>query len=228
MSLERLKKKIVNNITPVILVIVGVIILVEIYKYDKELSEELGIVSIISVAFVYLTRKITEQFLVRDLEKFKYDLEKEAMKHRVKFEKLHMERAQVIKEIYYKFHDIRNKLRELADKIYKYHENTDEKIESKEYLKYDQEVVALRRNIEKNAIFFHEDLIKEMIEVVASLQNAPTSAHFALGKANDEKSVKFKSEQYFETKQALDGTIFKLLKNEFRKILDAEIDDKKN
>ena len=92
MSLEKLKDKILNNIT-LIIVLVFVVIIIAVYKYDRELSETLGIAPIVLAAFVYLIK-----------EKFKSDLEKEVIRFKIKYEKLHIERAEVIKNLYQKIY----------------------------------------------------------------------------------------------------------------------------
>lgn len=196
-----------------------------------ELSKTLGVIGIITSvvvpAVVWLVKKITEQFLARDLEKFKTDLEKEAIRHKVKFEQLHIERAQVIKEIYYQFHDVKNSLRKFVGKISGSYKNFNEKPEHKEYFDYDQEAIALRKNIEKNAIFFCDDLVEKMLKTTGDLQYAPITAHNAHEEVNDEAGVKFKIEQYSEMVRLLSGQVLKPLEKEFKKILDIEISDNK-
>jgi len=66
----------------------------------KAFFEMLAASSVVVAGAVWLIRKISERFFDRDLEKFKSSLEREAIQFRVRYEKLHTERAIVIKEIY--------------------------------------------------------------------------------------------------------------------------------
>ena len=59
-----------------------------------------GGIAFITAAVVYLAKLLIKQSFSKDLEVFKSNLEKEAHKERTRFEKLHAERAEVIKEIY--------------------------------------------------------------------------------------------------------------------------------
>ena len=65
-----------------------------------DLLQTLGIATIFSGALVLIVRKLIEQFFSKDLEKFKIELEKEAIKYKKQFDILHTERAVVIKEVY--------------------------------------------------------------------------------------------------------------------------------
>lgn len=56
----------------------------------------------ITLAIIFVGRKLIEQIFSRDLEKFKSDLEKDAFRFRTRFEKLHAERAETIKNLYQK------------------------------------------------------------------------------------------------------------------------------
>ena len=50
--------------------------------------------------FVWFLREYTKQLLTKDLEEFKAKLQNESIKFKITYEKLHTERADVIKEVY--------------------------------------------------------------------------------------------------------------------------------
>ena len=148
-------------------------------------------------------------------------------KDKLKFKILQTERAQIIKEIYFQFHEVKNALSTFANKISRYEKDRAEKPTNEEYLEYDQKVVALRKNIQRHAIFFSDTLAKEMLSKVASFQVGPSTAHMGHQAAYDEASIKFRTEQYFEMVRLLDGSVLRPLEIEFKKILGIELGDGK-
>lgn len=177
----------------------------------------------ITGAFVYLSKSIIERFFARDLEKFKSELQKEMIKYQIQFGQLHLDKAKIVKEIYYQFHDIKKLCRSFIGKISGSYKGFYEKPEHKEYFEYDQAVVALRDNIEKNSIFFSNEFTDKMLKAVAEWQYAPNTAHNACDKAVDSKGKEFKKEQYFEMIKLLKGDILKPLEEEFKKILGCNL-----
>ena len=65
-----------------------------------ELLTLLGTNAAIVGAVAWLGREVSKQFFSKDLEKFKLNLEKESLRYRIRYERLHTERAEVIKELY--------------------------------------------------------------------------------------------------------------------------------
>src|SRR3989344_7843582 len=147
-------------------------------------------------------------------------------KNKLKFKILQTERAQIIKKIWYQFHEVKNALSTFANKISRYEKDRTEKPTNEEYLEYDQKVVALRKNIQRHAIFFPDSLVKEMLSKVASFQVGPSTAHMGHQAAYDEASVKFRTEQYFEMVRLLNGSVLRPLEVEFKKILGIELEKK--
>lgn len=60
----------------------------------------------ISAALAFIGKKTVEAFLNSRIEKYKSNLEKIATEHSIRFQQLHTERAQVIKEMYQKLVDL--------------------------------------------------------------------------------------------------------------------------
>ena len=145
---------------------------------DGEIIREIIIVTITAIISGYISIQI--------------------FKDKLKFKILQTERAQIIKEIYFQLHEVKNALSTFANKISRYEKDRAERPTNEEYLEYDQKVVALRKNIQRHAIFFPDSLVKEMLSKVASFQVGPSTAHMGHQAAYDEASVKFRTEQYFE------------------------------
>lgn len=59
-------------------------------------------VAAISAAMVWFAKRVIELFFSRKVEQFKNDLEKEAHIYKVRYEKMHAERSEVIKNVYTK------------------------------------------------------------------------------------------------------------------------------
>lgn len=177
----------------------------------------------ITGAFVYLSKSLTDRFFARDLEKFKSELQKEIVKYQIQFGQLHLDKAKVVKEILYQFHDIKKLCRFFIGKISGSYKGFNQKPESKEYLEYDQATVALRDNIEKNSIFFSNEFTDKMLKAVADWQHAPITAHSAHDVTVGSKGAEFKNEQYFEMVKLLRGDILKPLEEEFKKILGYDL-----
>jgi hypothetical protein len=57
-------------------------------------------VTSVSIVIVYLSKILISNLFSKDLEKFKNNLEKEAFSYRVRYEKMHLRRAEAIEEIY--------------------------------------------------------------------------------------------------------------------------------
>lgn len=63
-------------------------------------------VATISGALAFIGKKIVEMFLAAKIEKYKSNLEKIAIEHSTRFQKLHSERAEAIKMLYEKLVDL--------------------------------------------------------------------------------------------------------------------------
>ncbi len=179
--------------------------------------------SVISLITIYLSKYLIDRFFVRDLEKLKSELAKDLIRHKTQFEKLHIERAEIIKDIYFTFQDITNTLFHFYNKIDGAYKGYNEMPFDNLYSDYDQVVVEFRRKIEKNAIFFNNDLVEKMKKITFELQHGPSSAHVASHKVTSEEEIKFKLEEAKKLRNLISGEILKPLADEFRKILGIDL-----
>lgn len=122
------------------------------------LFETLGIATIFSGALVLIVRKLIEQFFSKDLEKFKADLEKEIIKHKTKFETLHTERANVIKEVYKRI----VKTQRAFESLIKPLQLAGEPSEEEKTKLLTEEFNALANYYTENRLFFNEELAQEV------------------------------------------------------------------
>lgn len=72
----------------------------------SQLLKTLGITAIFATAATRIMKKFIEQYFSEGIEKYKAELEKENLVHKTKFETLHIERANVIKDVYKKIVDV--------------------------------------------------------------------------------------------------------------------------
>lgn len=93
-------------------------------KMVAEIITKVLYFSIGSGILAWLIKAIFKQYFSKDLEKFKASLEKEAFSYRVRYEKMHAERAEVIKNLYKKivrthraFHSFMNIFQQAGDKL---------------------------------------------------------------------------------------------------------------
>ena len=66
----------------------------------NELMQFLGGATLIIGALVYIAKKVVDGFLQSGVATFKANLEKTATEHLIKFKRLHIERADVVRELY--------------------------------------------------------------------------------------------------------------------------------
>jgi len=131
-----------------------------------ELFKELGIFGIMAVGFVWILRFTIKQLFAKDLEKFKYNLEKETISYKTKFEKLHTERALVIKEIYKKIVITQRAFISLTHPFQPAGSPSEEE-RAKDAA---QKANELTFYFEENRIYFEEDLAIELNEFMKKLR----------------------------------------------------------
>lgn len=181
----------------------------------------------ISATVIYLSKHIVDRFFVRDLEKFKAELEKDINRNKTQFEKLHIERAEIIKEIFFSFQDIKNTLFHFYNRIDGAYKGYNVMPPDNLHSDYDRVVVEIRRKIEKNAIFFNNDLVEKMKKITFELQHGLYAAHGASFKAVSDEEIKYKIEEAKNLRNIISGEVLKPLADEFRKILGIDLSDDK-
>jgi len=123
--------------------------------------------TVIVGAVAWIGREVFKQLFSKDLEKFKLNLE-EALRFRVRYERLHTERAEVIKELYkrlFRAHDSMSTL--TCPCQFAGEPPLEEKAKSAE-----RAVNGLISYYEENKIFLEEDLSEEFDKLIEHLKNA--------------------------------------------------------
>lgn len=115
-----------------------------------------------------MAKKIGEQLLSRDIEKFKSDLEKESFRFRTKFEKLHGDRAEVIKNLYTKIVDTEENLSSLMSPFQP--AGTDpQEVKAKKSADSINDLISY---FERNKIFLDEKTEKSISKIVEICRSA--------------------------------------------------------
>lgn len=188
---------------------------------DKDLSKTLGVAGF----FFWFLREYTKQLLTKDLERFKNDLEKKSIAFKTKYENIYAERAEVIKELYFRFNEIKIIAFSIANKMdihWKF--ANEEGVSKEEYVDYVRLLNDLKKYIERNRIFFDEKLIKEMISLVYEYDNAPNVFSVVSRNTNSQEEVTLRQEQEKKRHELISGNILKPLEIEFKRLLDIEQD----
>jgi len=182
------------------------------------LLQNLGIFSIASGLIAWLIRQVFKQSFAKDLEKFKADLSKEAIQFRIRYEKLHSERAEVIKKVYEKISRTYRAFRSYMCPL----QLAGESSEKEKGKKAADEVNALVDYYEANRIFFEEEVAKEVDSLLQEFREAWNQFNYSkykTGKGHRDveewnKVWKKISEETPKTKE--------LIENRFRKIIGIE------
>lgn len=122
------------------------------------LFQNLGIFSIASGLIVWLIKQLFKQSFNKDLEKFKADLSKEAIQFRIRYEKLHSERAEVVREVYKKISRTHRALKSYVNILQLSGETPEEEKRKKAM----SEIADLIVYCDENRIFFEKKLSEEI------------------------------------------------------------------
>ncbi len=133
-----------------------------------EILLNLGIVSIFVTGLVWLSREIFKQILNRDLEKFKLNLEKEAIEFKIRYERIHGERVEVIKEVYKKMSNTYDSFFSLMNFIQSSEEPPQEE-KGKEAAEIANDLI---KYYSQNKIFFSEELAKDIDNFLDELKKS--------------------------------------------------------
>lgn len=203
-------KNFVSKNSMILLIIIGLIVVVS-YFLDKDLSKVLGITGF----FVWFLREYSKQLFVKDLEKFKVELQKEAIQFKIRYEKLHTERAEVIKEVYKKIVKTYRAFHSYICPLQLAGEPTEEE---KKKIAAD-EINSLVNFYEENRIFFNEQIAKEIDNLLVKFREAWNKFHLAKDlKKEGQSHIK----EWGEAWDKVDKDISKvksLIENKFRDII---------
>ena len=182
------------------------------------LIQNLGAFSIGGGLIVWLIKQLFKQSFAKDIERFKADLSKEAIQFRIRYEKLHSERAEVIKEVYKRISRTYRAFRSYMCPL----QLVGEPPEEEKCKKAVEEINALIDYYEENRIFFEEEVAKEIDSLLQKFREAWNQFDYSKYKTGREhrdveewnKAWKKISEETPKTKE--------LIENRFRRIIGIE------
>lgn len=181
------------------------------------LLQNLGVFGIIIVGASWVIKKYFEKMFDKDLEKFKSDLEKQSIKFRIRYEKMHSERAEIIKELY-------KKIVQTFRAFHSYMNPFQNDPESQE--KKGKEASVCANNFtdyyEENRIFVDENLAKEIDKLSDVLKKA--WVEFEISRFNKTNKISYVENWNKAWKIISEDTptIKTKIEEEFRKIIEIE------
>lgn len=206
----------------------------------RTIFEWIGIITVAStVAFGvlrYLAKKLLENYLSRQMESYKSELQRLNISHQIQFASLHKERAEIIKQLYHLLHDYR-----LAVIVFFNQElNKEHPVENLKHnlAKWTGAVLAFSNTFHENRIYFSEEVVDQinkfnnkMEEINKSTQEFLGSFQYAQEQVN---AIKEKHPRFVEFREKsmklLEKEVLPIeadLENEFRHILGVEISKRK-
>jgi len=184
----------------------------------NEIIKNLLYFLISSGLIVWLIKAIFSQYFSKDLEKFKSNLEKEAFSYRVRYEKMHAERAEVIKELYKKISKTHRSFSSFMA-IFQKAGDTPEKEKG--------EIAAQNANdftdyYEENKIFVDRKLSEKIDKLSAAFRDAWLKFEISRGSRKEEDTyIKF-WESAWKTITEETPKIKEEIEDDFRKIIGIE------
>lgn len=159
-----MKNFINKNLKSIIFFIAIAIIVFLSYFIDEDLSKVLGVAGF----FTWFLREYSKQLLAKDLEKFKAELQNESIKFKITYEKLHTEKAEVIKNFYQQMARINKKINSSLLTL-----NYNERGKGKtNYNQIAREYDSFVNYYEENKLYFENNLqqkIEEMLQVIMDI-----------------------------------------------------------
>jgi len=174
---------------------------------------------IISLPFIagtaWLLREIFKLYLNKDLEKFKSNLEKEAISHRIRYEELHGQRMTVIRDTFQKLCDMYEAMSEMF-RLQHVEENKTERVN--EAFNKAQE---FRRYVDKNQLFFSEEQFDKTMAIYDSVDDKVWSSYHHAQIVKNEDPVEATKELTYVWKHLKEDApkMKKSLANTFRDVI---------
>jgi hypothetical protein len=182
-----------------------------------ELLQTLGIFGMGIVAMAWLARAVIGLMLNKDLEKFKSDLEMQVTAYRIRYERLHAERVEVIKEVYKKISNAYLSLRILINPWQGIKEPTIEEKNANATKLFNE----LFLYFQENRIFIEEELAQEIDTLLKKFSEAWNQFQLSQMEQNDDNRKEV-IQDWKDAWKNIDEEVPKVkaqLENKFRGIL---------
>jgi len=179
--------------------------------------ENLGVFGLLAGGVAWLIRELFKGMLNRDLEKFKSALEKDAISHKIRYERLQSERVEVTKEVYKRLVRLHASIRSITNQVQWGPQPSDEE----KYRIAAEASKDLISYFDENRIFFEERLAKDIDSFLIALSKTGMNYQFHLQAANQD-NPELAREQWDKTREQIGvevPRILKQLEDSFRGIL---------
>ena len=179
----------------------------------------LGGTALVVAGLAWVLRKLIDQFFNNKIEKFKYELEKENTKFRITYERLHVERAEIIKETYKKIVLTFDLFRSYVNPLQLVGEKPEIEKKKEAGLAYNE----FYKFYDENRIFFDESLAAKIDKLRETLWDAWIK--FQLSRDLREGSHRGGHDEWMQAWTKVDNEvplIRKEIEAEFRKIIGIE------
>jgi len=174
-----------------------------------------GLGGVIAFATVWLIREIFKQILSKDVEKFKNDLELKSIEFKIKYEKLHTERAEVIKEIYKKISKTFQSMHSYVN-IAQWSGEPNQEQKAKNAAEMANDLVSY---YEENKIFFEEEVDFEIDKLMKEFKEVWLTYSLSKSlKPHSDESMKEWDKAWKKINEDVPN-VKKIIENKFRKII---------
>lgn len=178
----------------------------------------LGSAAILTAGIAWVMRKLIDHFFDKKAEELKCALEKETLAFHIRYEKLHTERAEVIKNLYGQIADLRNNFYEFTNPVVGYKESTISEMNKAAFKAYKELDLFHKRNkifLDRQLAEKIDDLLETFVDTGSKVQASQELK--AEGKSGDAEQIK--AWDIFSKKIP---PIMRDIENEFRKIIGVQ------
>jgi hypothetical protein len=183
--------------------------------WETFLTGVLGGAAALSVAG-YLGRSLLSQVFAKELEKFKSDLEVVTGRNRFRFEKMHLERAEAIKQTYQKLVVSTNYLGSLLRPL----QEAGELSEKDKAERFTDAANGFQAHFEENRIFFAKDIEDKVERFISKTREACNLYRLSVDLDKGRESMAAKNEAW----KLVDSSLTELkreLEDDFRNVFGA-------
>jgi len=180
-----------------------------------ELFKIWGIAGIIAAASVWLIKNILDQILKKDVANFKHELERQTIEFKIRYEKLHAERAEVIKEIYKKISKTFRSLHSYVN-IAQWSGEPSQEEKAKAAAQSANELVEY---YEENRIFLEEEVAIEIDTLMKEFKDVWLTYNLSKSlQPHSDESIKAWDKAWKKINEEVPN-VKKIIENKFRKII---------
>lgn len=194
-------------------------------EYLYELLKYLGSVGAIAWSLSWIIRKLIDSFFNKKIEEYKNNLEKENIKLKISYEKLHTERAEAIKIVYKKLTKCIGFIQQYIKPMRLTSEESEYESQTKAIDAYNEFSIYYR----ENRLFFNEELAlkiddiqMKLLDILNGFQLIRNKEIQSLGTTLGVNTANKWSELFKDLTETKIPPLKKEIETEFRKIIGIE------